>query len=73
MNRKINLAQLTELFAKSSGLPKNVSALFVRNFFETIAKKVIDEDQVKVKGLGRSSVPILAIGRVSMLIPARDL
>lgn len=52
MNRKINLAQLTELFAKSSGLPKNVSALFVRNFFETIAKKVIDEDQVKVKGLG---------------------
>lgn len=52
MNRKINLAQLTELFAKTSGLPKNVSAVFVRSFFETIAKKVIDEDQVKVKGLG---------------------
>ncbi|MCQ2068582.1 MAG: HU family DNA-binding protein [Bacteroidaceae bacterium] len=52
MDNKINLSQLADLLAQAGGMSKTASEQFVKNFFDIISQKVIDEGLVKVKGLG---------------------
>ena len=52
MDNKINLSQLSDLFAQASGMSRNASDRFIRTFFDTIADKVISDGTVKVKGFG---------------------
>lgn len=52
MATKLNQSDLSDLYAKKSGLPKSVSEQFVKSFFDLIADQVLEEGLVKVKGFG---------------------
>lgn len=52
MDSKINLSQLSDLFAQASGMSRTASEQFVKTFFEIIADKVLSEGLVKIKGFG---------------------
>lgn len=52
MEKKINLSQLADLLAQAGGMSKTASEQFVKSFFDIISQNVLNEGQVKVKGLG---------------------
>ncbi len=52
MDNKINFSQLSEMFAQTGGMSRNMSEQFVKSFFDIITEKVISEGLVKVKGFG---------------------
>lgn len=52
MEKKINLSQLADLLAEAGGMSKTASEQFVKTFFDIISQSVLNDGQVKVKGLG---------------------
>ncbi|MCR4922005.1 MAG: HU family DNA-binding protein [Bacteroidaceae bacterium] len=52
MESKMTLQDLTVSFASRAGIRNNTADDFVRNFFELIALKVVEDKVVKVKSLG---------------------
>lgn len=52
MDNKINLSQLAERLAQEGGMSKAAAEQFVKNFFDIISQRVLEEGLVKVKGLG---------------------
>ncbi|MBO7261088.1 MAG: HU family DNA-binding protein [Bacteroidaceae bacterium] len=52
MNARLNQKQLADLLYNASGLSRNKSEQFVKNFFEIIEDELLKGEQVKIKGLG---------------------
>ena len=52
MSAKMTLQQLSEVFAKSNGVPKKTSEIFVKYLFDTVEEGLLADGVVKVKGWG---------------------
>ena len=52
MSAKMTLQQLSEVFAKSNGVPKKTSEIFVKHLFDTVEEGLLADGVVKVKGWG---------------------
>lgn len=52
MRNKITLQTFSECFSEKIGISKNASEIFVRSFFSVIREALINENLVKIKGLG---------------------
>lgn len=52
MSAKMTLQQLSEVFAKSNGVPKKTSEIFVKYLFDTVEEGLLTDGVVKVKGWG---------------------
>lgn len=52
MSAKVTLQQLSEVFAKSNGLAKKTSEIFVKHLFDTVTEGLLTSGVVKVKGWG---------------------
>lgn len=72
----MTLQQLSEVFAKSNGVAKKTSEIFVKHLFDTVTEGLLADGVVKVKGWGtfklvdigaRESISVSTGGRV--LIP----
>lgn len=48
----MTLQQLSEVFAKSNGVPKKTSEIFVKHLFDTVEEGLLADGVVKVKGWG---------------------
>ena len=52
MNDKVNFQELVRLLSKQVGVTKNDAENFLRNFFDLAIKGILDDQILKIKGLG---------------------
>ena len=56
MNTKITFVELVDMIAESTSTTKRVCELFVKELFATVSQALIDDETVKIKGIGTFKV-----------------
>ena len=56
MNNKITFVEIVDLIAESTSTSKRVCELFLRELFSTVSQKLIEGEDVKIKGIGTFKV-----------------
>lgn len=73
MNQKVPFHELSARIAKATGISEESAELFVKNFFEILSEALVNEENVKIKGIGSFTISGSGNDRTIDFVPDKEI